>query len=128
MKATRTTRGGNLLEQFQPLAGHGWLNVGEPGDVAPRPRKALSEAGADRIGNGGEDDRDGARLSQQSRRGGCVMRKNEVGLQRDKFLRESLHRWRVGCHRSADVDADVAILHPSERLEALAQRRDAGLC
>jgi hypothetical protein len=55
------------------------------------------------------------------------MRKNEVGLQRDKFLRESLHQRRVGRRRAPDVDADVAALRPPERLQPLAERREAGL-
>jgi len=53
---------------------------------------------------------------------------NEVGLQGDKLLRESLHHWRVGRRRSANVDADVANLCPPERREALAERRGAGPC
>ena len=110
------------------IAGHSWLNVGEPGHVAARSRKALNEAGADRIGNDGEDDGDGGRLSQQGRRSRCVMRQNEVGLQGDKLFLESLHHWRVGRRRPANVDADVATLCPPERREALAERCDAGLC
>src|ERR1044071_9275325 len=53
----------NLLEILQPLAGHGWLNVSEPGDVAARARKTLSEAGADRIGNDNKDDGDVGRAA-----------------------------------------------------------------
>jgi hypothetical protein len=56
------------------------------------------------------------------------MRNNEVGLQRKKLLRESLHRWRVGCCHPANIDANVAVLRPPERLESLAKRREAGLC
>ena len=67
-------------------------------------------------------------MLQQRRSGGCVMRKNEVGLQRDEFLRESLHRLRVAAARPANVDPDVAALRPPELLESLPERRDAGLC
>ena len=58
---------------------------------------------------------------------GVLCRENEFGLQRDEFLRESLHRPRVvGC-RPASVDPDVAALRPPELLESLPERRDAGL-
>ena len=59
--------------QLQPLAGHRRLDIGEAGDVAARPRKARNETAADRIGNDYENYGDGARLLQQTRRGGCVM-------------------------------------------------------
>ena len=73
-----------------------------------------------------ENDGDGARLLQQRRSGGCALRKNEVGLQRDEFLRESLPRLRVE-RRPASVDPDVAALRPPELLESLPERRDPGL-
>src|SRR6516165_5731922 len=41
----------NLLEQFQPLAGHRRLRKDETGDVAPRPGEARDEAAADRVRN-----------------------------------------------------------------------------
>ena len=55
------------------------------------------------------------------------MRKNEVGLQRDEFLRESLSRLRVEGCRPASVDPDVTALRPPELLEFLLERRDPGL-
>jgi hypothetical protein len=54
------------------------------------------------------------RVSHHRDSGGCVLRKNEVGPQRDKFLRESLPRLRVG-RRPAKVDPDVAVFRPPER-------------
>jgi hypothetical protein len=50
------------------------------------------------------------RVSHHRDSGGC----NEVGPQRDKFLRESLPRLRVG-RRPAKVDPDVAVFRPPER-------------
>ena len=85
----------DLLKQFQPLAGHRRLKIGEPSDVAARPRKARNESVANRIGNDRENDGNGARLLQQRRSRGRALRKNEVGLQRDEFLRKSLQRLRV---------------------------------
>ena len=62
---------------------------------------------------------------QCGRRGGDV-RKNEVGLQRDKFLGELLHRPRVE-RRPAKVDPDVAPLCPPELLETLQEHGDEAL-
>ena len=117
----------NFLEQLQPLAGHRWLNIGETGNVAARPRKARDEAAADRIGNVHENDGDGARMLQHRRGGGRAMRKNQVGPQRDEVLGESLHRRRIAGCRPASVDPDVAVLHPPKLLESLPERRDIGL-
>ena len=49
--ATRVTRGAISLEQFQPFRAHAVFEQREPGGVAARPRQALDEAGADRIGD-----------------------------------------------------------------------------
>ena len=58
---------------------------------------------------------------------GVVGERIKVGLQRDEFLGESLHRLRVvGC-RPARVDPDVAALRPPELLESLPECRDIGL-
>ena len=57
--------GRDLLEQLKPFSGHAVFERDEPGDVAARPREALDEAGADRIGDDREHDRHGARRLQQ---------------------------------------------------------------
>jgi hypothetical protein len=73
MKTVAADARRNLLEQLYPLAAHRWLNIGETGDVAAGPWKARNEATADRIGNGRENDGDGARLLQQTRSSRSVM-------------------------------------------------------
>jgi hypothetical protein len=74
-----------------------------------------------------ENDRDGACLLQPRRGDRCALRNNEIGFQRDEFLRKSLHRLDVaGCH-PAGGHPDTAALYPAEILKSLAQRRDAGL-
>src|SRR5262249_34871157 len=80
----------NLLEKFQPLAGHRRLHNNETRDVAAGARKARDETTAEWIGHENENDGDAARLLQQSGGGGRAMRKNEIGLQHDQFLRETL--------------------------------------
>ena len=55
------------------------------------------------------------------------MRKNQVGLQRDEFLGESLSRLRVAGRRPASVDPDIATLRPPELLEFITECGDKGL-
>jgi hypothetical protein len=55
------------------------------------------------------------------------LRNNEVGLQRDEFLRKSLHRLDVTGCRPAGVDPDIVAVCPAELLKSLARRRDSGL-
>ncbi len=94
----------------------------------PRPRKVCDEAAADWIGNGRENDGDVACLLRQ--RGGvrCVLRKNEVGLQRDEFICDALYPLRVAGRCPTIVDPDVAALRPPELLKFLPERRDERLC
>ena len=97
------------------------------GGVAARPREAGHEAAADGVGNVQKNDRDGARLLPQSPRGGCAMRKDQVGLQCDELLRQSLSCLGVAGRRPANVDLDVAALRPLEPRERLPKRCDEGL-
>src|SRR4029077_20491317 len=117
----------NLLEQLQPLAAQRGLDSGETGDVAARPRQRRDEAAADRIRNARENDGDGARFWQQRRRGGCRMRKNEAGLQRDEFLRELFPWPRVLGRHPARVHPDFVALRPPELLQSLPESRAVGL-
>src|SRR5262249_5476278 len=103
----------NLLEQLQPLAGYRRLHNDETGDIAARPREARHEAA--RIGNVHKDNRNGAGLLEQRGGGGGVWRNNQVRLQGDEFLRESLHRLGIASG-PASVDPDVAALRPPELL------------
>ncbi len=116
----------DLLEQLYPFAGHRRLEIDETGDVAARPRQALDKAAANRIGNDRENNGDGARLLQPRRSGGCVMRENEIGLQRSEFLRESLRQLWVE-RGPAIVEPDVAALRPPKFLESLLEFGDEGL-
>ena len=59
----------DLLEQLQPFPAQAVFELHEAGGVAARPRQALDEAGADRIGDIREHDRHGAGRLQQRRQG-----------------------------------------------------------
>src|SRR6266550_1827607 len=52
-------------------------------------------------------------------RWGCVLGKNEVGLQREEFERGSLPQLRVFERPPASVDSDVVVFRPPELLEFL---------
>ena len=49
--AARVTRGAICFEQLQPFRAHAVFELDEAGGVAARPRQAVDEAGADRIGD-----------------------------------------------------------------------------
>src|SRR5262249_10683224 len=57
--------------------------------------------------------------SREGGRGGCDSRKNEIGLQRDEFLREPPSRLRIFGRCPAGVEPDIAGLHPPELLKSL---------
>jgi hypothetical protein len=50
----------DLLEQFQPFSTDGVFELDKSGGVAARPRQTIDEAGADRVGDNHEHDRDSA--------------------------------------------------------------------
>ena len=77
---------------------------------------------ADGIVCNGENEGDGARLLKDRSRGGCGWRKNDIGLQRDEFLRESLDRLDVRC--PANLDPDVSAFRPSQFLKFLLKSFD----
>ena len=64
--------------------------------------------------------------SQHRHSGGRVLGKDEIGLQRNEFLRKSLHQLHV-VRRPSKVNPCVAPLRPAELLEALAERSDPSL-
>jgi hypothetical protein len=94
-----------LLRVFQPLAGHRRFRKDETGDIAARPGEARDEAAADRVRNDRKNNGDGARLLQQCSRGGCGVRKNEVGLERDELFRAPSPRLCVVRCRPASIKA-----------------------
>ena len=69
--ATRVTLGAICLSSSSHFPLNAVFEHGEAGGVAARPRQAVDEAGADRIGDVHEHDRHGAGRLQQ-RRHGCA--------------------------------------------------------
>ena len=105
---------------------HGIFIADKASDVATRPRQALDKAGADRIGDGREHDRNGAGHLPQGRH--CVAGRSQdnVRLERDQFPRVFAHKVRIQS-APAGVDADIAAVGPAQLLQSLQERRQIGL-
>ena len=88
----------DLLEQFHHLAAIVGSILVKPVTLPPGAKS--SRRSCCRLGRiDYENDGDGARLLQQRRRSGRVVPNNDVRLQRDKFLGESSHCFRVAGSR-----------------------------
>ena len=57
----------DLLEELQPFAAQTVFELHKARRVSTRPRQAIDETGADRVGHEGEDDRHGAGCLKQIR-------------------------------------------------------------
>ena len=117
----------DLLEQLQPFPADAVFEIHETGGVAARPRQAVDEAGADRIGDDDrEHDRHGAGRLQQRRHGRGAMGQNDVRRERDQFRRVSANVGGIGCG-PAGVDPHVAADGPAQLRQPLQERPDPGL-
>ena len=116
----------DLLEQLQPFPADAVFEMHEPGGVAARPRQALDEAGADRIGDDREHDRHGAGRLQQRPHGRGAMGQDDVRRERGQFRRVSANLGGIG-RGPAGVDAHVAADGPAQLRQPLQERPEAGL-
>ena len=116
----------DLLEQFQPFPAHAVFDIHETGGVAARPRQAVDEAGADRIGDNREHDRHGAGRLQQRPHGRGAVGQDDVRRERGQFRCVSANFGGIG-RGPADVDPDVAADGPAQLRQPLKERPDAGL-
>ena len=96
----------DLLEQLQPFRAHAVFELSEAGRVAARPRQALDEAGADRIGDLHEHDRHGAGRLLQWPDGRAANGQDDVRRERDQFRRVS-----ANCVGIAGAPADSRSAH-----------------
>src|SRR5262249_53200408 len=88
--------------------------------------QTFNETAANRIANHCKNDGNGACLSRHHRSRGSTACKNEVRLKRDEFLRTTFYELDIG-RSPANVNVDVAAVHPSELSEFLPERRDPRL-
>ena len=84
--AARVTRR-DLLEQLQPFAADAVFEHSKAGGVAARPRQAVDEAGADRVGDTHEHDRHSAGRLLQQPQPWRASGQDDVGRERDQFRR-----------------------------------------
>jgi hypothetical protein len=117
--------GRDLLEQLQPFAAQAVFELDEAGGVAARPRQARDEAGTDRVGDAGEHDWQGARCLQQRRQRRGARHQEDVGRERDQFMRVFARVSSIS-PAPAVFDPQVAALGPAQLLQRLQERRDVG--
>src|SRR5262249_48369584 len=116
----------DLFEQFEPFRANTVFEYGKTSDVAARSRQAIDEASADRIRRLREYDRHAARRLQQRRYDRAASSQDDVWRQRDQFRR--IFAKAVGiAGPPARVNLQVAALGPAQLLQALQERRNAGL-
>ena len=116
----------DLFEQLQPFAADAVFEIHETGGVAARPRQTVDVAGADRIEDDREHDRDGAGRLQQRPQGRRATGQDDVGRERGQFRRLSANFGGIG-RGPAGVDLQVAADAPAQLPQALQECPDAGL-
>jgi hypothetical protein len=117
MIANRRSRGDNLTQDFESLAGKIGLLVRQSSGVAARSRQTCDQAAADRIVRQYKDDRDDRR-SLPYCWGGVSVRDNDVDLKADKLGRDFGDALGPSL-RPAILDRDGVTLDPAERMQSL---------
>ena len=126
MTAARVTPGAISLSNSSHFALMPYSNDDKAGGVAARPRQALDEAGADRIGDDQRtrSARCGSPVATAPRR--AASGQDDVRRERDQFRRIFANALGIAC-APADVDLHVAAVGPAQLLQPLQERREAGL-
>src|SRR5262249_47843096 len=99
----------------------------ETRDIPSRARKARDEAAAERIRYERKNDWNAARFLQQSRSGRRAVRKYEVRLQRDEFLREIMQSLRVTWNGPTSINPHFIARRPAELLKRLLECSNTSL-
>src|SRR5262249_3069076 len=113
----------HLLEHFQPFDAQPEFGRYEAGRVATRPRQALHDAHADRIGHAHEHDRHASGRLLQRHRWRRPVGQDDVGRERDQFGRVPADA--IVVRAQALVDWQVAALVPTELAQRLLEGREA---
>ena len=117
--------GDHLLDDVQPFADYGKVDIREAGDVPAGTSKARDEALSGRIVDSREDDRDGARGLFQRRNDRRGVGGDDVWRRVHQFTDVCLDVGNVAAGKTV-LDLNVSVLRPSERLKSLSKRRYAG--
>src|SRR4029077_16579437 len=116
--------GDHLLDDVQPFADYGKVDIRDAGDVPAWTSKARDEALSGRIVDSREDDRDGARGLFQRRNDRRGAGGDDVWWRVHQFKDVCLYAGNVAAGKSV-LDLNVPVLRPSERLKSLSKRRYA---
>ena len=105
----------DLFEQFEPLGRDSVFKRGKPSAIAARPRHALDETGAHRIGDRHENDRHRASCALQCAHADGAIGQNDIRHECDQFCRVPVKA--VGNARCpTHVHPHIATLDPSQLL------------
>ena len=124
--ATRVTPGAICLSSSSHFPLRLYSNDHETGGVAARPRQAVDEAGADRIGDDREHDRHRAGRLQQRPHGRGAVGQDDVRRERGQFRRVFANLGGIG-RGPAGVDPHVAAVVQPKSASPCMERPDAGL-
>ena len=126
--ATRVTPGAISLSNSSHFAADAEFELDEPGGVAARPRQALDEASADRIGNDREHDRYGTGYLQQGDDAAALpVARMTSGARPNQFGRILADALGV-TFCPATVDPHVAPIDPAQLLQALQETPRSRAC
>src|SRR5262249_33475823 len=104
-----------LLEKLQPFSAQTIFEQHEAGGVAARPGEAIDQAGADRIDNAHENDRQSTSDLLQRRHARGPAGEDDVRCERNQFGR--VFAMAVGIvFAPADVDPRTAVATPAQLL------------
>src|SRR4029453_8247737 len=109
-----------LLEQFQTLADYLRSEVGQPRDIAPRPRKVGDEPFRNWIGSDSEDNGEGPGGLLGGQGGDCACGHDDINFQRNQFAPESGEPFDLPLRISV-FDHDVATLDVTEVTQSLTE-------
>jgi hypothetical protein len=115
-----------LLEQFQPFPADRVLKQSESGCVAAGPREALGKAGADRVDDRREYDRNGPSLPLQRDQDRSAGSQNDVGSKRDQLRGVSSIALGIG-GAPTGLDPHIAAVRATKLLKPLHERGHAAL-
>src|SRR5207249_1311636 len=113
-----------LPEQFKPFPADRIFEISKARDIAARARQALDVAGADRVSNNREHDRNSSGNLHQRDDRGAGMGHDDVGDKRDQFLGVFAHGAGTSVAPTV-IDHDVLADDPTQLPETLRKCRGA---
>src|SRR5262249_35144852 len=116
-----------LFKQVKPFSPHRELEHREPSDVAARPRQALDETLAHRVGDIGKHDRQHSRRLHQSGKRGTALSNDEISSQLNKWCCQGLQTAHIALG-PAIINPNTLPLGPSQALEFRCECCELSVC